>query len=66
MMATTPISTIHQPIAKPTAVQAAARPTQNGHQLCGLKKPSSPVPWAISPSLSSSGRRGRRRPVNSR
>ena len=35
---------------------AAARPTNSGHQLCGLKKPSSPVPCSISPSLSSSGR----------
>ena len=42
--ATKPISTIHQPKQKPRAVNAAAEPTKSGHQLCGLKKPISPVP----------------------
>ena len=45
-----PIRNSHQPIATPSAAVAAARPTNSGHQLCGLKNPSSPVPWSISPS----------------
>ncbi|MFZ1018209.1 MAG: TonB-dependent receptor [Candidatus Cybelea sp.] len=36
----------------------------SGHQLCGLKKPSSPVPSLISPLGLSSGRSGSLRPVN--
>jgi hypothetical protein len=39
----TPISTSHQPTAAPTATTEAARATQSGHQLCGLKKPISPA-----------------------
>jgi hypothetical protein len=37
----------HQPIAMPSAIEARHKPHQNGHQLYGGKKPSSPAPSAI-------------------
>ena len=58
--------TSHQPMTTPSEAVAAAAAENSGHQLCGLKKPSSPAPSAISPCLSSSGRGPTRRPVNRR
>ena len=59
-----PIRNTHQPIAMPNASTAQEKPTDSGHQLCGLKKPISPGPSAFSPRGLSSGRSGSRRPVN--
>ena len=59
-----PIRNSHQPTAAPMAATAQASPVNSGHQLCGLKNPTSPVPSAISAPGLSSGRRGSLRPVN--
>ena len=62
----TPIATSHQPNTTPTKIVPVENANGSGHQLCGLKKPSSPAPSLTSASRSSSGRASMRRPVNSR
>jgi len=42
-MKSAPIRNSHQPMAMPIAAVAEARPRNSGHQLRGLKNPSSPV-----------------------
>ena len=63
---TRPGKPIQKPTASPSVVIAAPAARNSGHKLCGLKKPSSPAPSAISASLRSSGRAASRRPVKIR
>src|ERR1035437_2135111 len=61
-----PMMTSHQPTARPRKMTAPEAASASGHQLWGLKNPSSPSAAEMSADGSSSGRGSSLRPVSQR